>query len=82
MREREPSNEDKFGGRTVHTPSDFTRLLVAPADWSEVGFVIHEATVEERLDVRVLRRDMDLATAGRIFLRKVLVSRLITYVSS
>ena len=47
---------------TVHAARDLTRLLVAPADGREVGLVVHEAAVEERLDVRVRRRDVDLRT--------------------
>ena len=46
--------------RTVHPPSDFTSLLVAPPDGGEVGLVVHEAGVEVGLLVRVLRVDVDL----------------------
>ena len=45
---------------TVHATRDLTRLLVAPADGREVGLVVHEAAIEERLDVRVRRLDVDL----------------------
>lgn len=45
---------------TIHATSDFAGLLVAPADGSEVGLVIQEARVEEWLDVRVGRLDVDL----------------------
>lgn len=45
---------------TVHTACHLTRLLVAPPDGSEVRFVVEETTVEEWLDIWVLRRDMNL----------------------
>ena len=32
--------------RTVHSPGDFTSLLVTPADRSEVCLVVHESTVK------------------------------------
>lgn len=48
---------------TIHPPGDLTSLLVAPADWGEVGFVVHEATVEVRLLVGVGRRNVDLGNA-------------------
>lgn len=37
----------------VHSASDFASLLVAPANRSEVGLVVHEARVELGIDVRV-----------------------------
>ena len=46
---------------TVHATRDLTRLLVAPPDGREVGLVVHEAGVEERLDIRVRALDVDLA---------------------
>ena len=45
---------------TIHAARDLTRLLVAPPDGREVGLVVHEAGVEERLDVRVGRLDVNL----------------------
>ena len=52
----------------VHAAGDLTRLLVAPADWREVGLVVHEAAVKGGLLVRVGRADVDLGgglAAGR-----------------
>ncbi len=46
---------------TIHTPGDFPRLLVAPANWSEVSLVVQEATVEEWLNVGILGLDVDLS---------------------
>lgn len=45
---------------TVHAARDLTRLLVAPADGREVGLVVHEAAVEERLHVWVRGLDVNL----------------------
>lgn len=52
--------------RTIHAPSDLTSLLVTPADGSKVGLVVHETAIEVRLDVWVLRRDVNLATASGV----------------
>lgn len=49
--------------RTIHSPCYLARLLVAPANWSKVGLVVHKATIESRLAVRARARDMDLSTA-------------------
>lgn len=46
--------------RTVHSPCDFTSLLVAPADRSKVSLVVHEPTVEEWLLVWVRGLNVDL----------------------
>ena len=46
----------------VHATGNLTSLLIRPADGREVRLVVHEARVEERLDVRVRRRDVDLRT--------------------
>lgn len=46
--------------RTIHTTSDLTGLLVTPTDRREVSLVVHETAVEEGLDVRVGRLDMNL----------------------
>ena len=45
---------------TVHATRNLTSLLVAPTNGREVGLVVHKATVEERLDIRVWRLDVDL----------------------
>ena len=45
---------------TVHATRDLTSLLVAPTNRREVGLVVHEATVEERLNIRIWRLDVDL----------------------
>lgn len=52
--------------RTIHTPRNLASLLVTPADGREVGLVVHETTVESRLNVWVLGGDMDPATASRV----------------
>jgi hypothetical protein len=46
---------------TIHASRNLASLLVAPADWGKVSFIIHETAVEEGLDVRTGRSDMDLA---------------------
>ena len=48
---------------TIHSPCDLASLLVAPTDGGEVSLVVHEAGVEEGLDVGVRRLDVDLHTA-------------------
>lgn len=52
---------EKVRTLTVHAPSDFSGLLVAPADGREVGLVVHEAAVEEGRLVRIARLDVDLS---------------------
>ena len=49
---------------TIHAARDLTRFLVAPADGREVGLVVHEARVEEGLDVGVRGLDVDLQKAA------------------
>ena len=57
---------DKQARPTIHATRNLTRLLVAPADGSEIGLVVHETGVEEWLDVGVRRFDVNLSTAGRV----------------
>jgi hypothetical protein len=52
---------------TVHAPSDFASLLVTPPDRSEIGLVVQEPGINERLLVRVSRLNVDLATTGWVF---------------
>ena len=50
----------------VHAARDLARLLVTPADGRKVRLVVHEAAVEEWLDVWALRADVDLAAGGGV----------------
>ena len=51
---------------TIHATHGLTSDLVAPADRGEVGLVVHEAAVEEWLDIWALGADVDLATRSRV----------------
>jgi hypothetical protein len=54
---------------TIHASRNLASLLVTPANRSEVSLVIHEATVEEGLDVRVRRSDVNLAMRHKFNVR-------------
>jgi hypothetical protein len=45
---------------TIHSPGDFTGLLVAPTNRCKVGLVVHESAVEVGFNVRVSALDVDL----------------------
>lgn len=51
---------------TIHASRNLTGFLVAPADWGKVSFIVHETAVEEGLDVRTGRSDMDLAAQRKL----------------
>jgi len=56
----------QFTAESIHSPGDFTSLFVAPTDWSKVSLVVHETTVEIRLDVWVGALDVNLAAGSRV----------------
>lgn len=51
---------------TIHASRDLAGFLVAPADRGKVSFIVHETAVEEGLDVRTGRSDMDLAAQHKL----------------
>lgn len=59
----------EFTTEGVHPPRDLAIHLVTPAERRKVCLVVHEARVEERFLVWVGRLNVNLATAGRVFLK-------------
>ena len=59
---RQQSLQKKFIVPTIHATGNLASLLVTPADRGEISLVVHETTVEVRLDIWVGRCDVDLSS--------------------